>query len=308
MAQKRKLPSDTIENNPPKKQKMNQEEDSDSDFDPAQVVEELKRKKRQHRYQTRSVSLLHRPKTDKESNDVDQEDQEQVNEGSKPTESDQPRRKKRGRPKSKRRKRKSNHIEKTSSNDKKEAIKERLSSMDKYDSQQYILSVVNTINSNEYIHPFRCKPTTLPKRRIIKIMKLEPTQFKMSLIALELMAIVIEIFIRDLISRAYKYTIKDNRKSLQLQDICRAVQSDNMYDFLIDIIPRIQSYDQQSNIYNFIHPSQMEKAALTNTLALTHNSNSKNNAEDQEEEEESNTVRRSKRLRIRRSDKEEASD
>eukprot|EP00483_Globobulimina_turgida_P003456 UN03462 len=230
----------------------NNDEDSDSDFDPYELqmhdtqpnnnttttanTTTNSSNHRKHRYHTRSTSMLNRNNTNNNSNKDTQPDTNNTeNKNNK---------KKRGRPKSKRRKKKSNHID-TSSKHKNRTNSEELK-VDKYDTQQYIESVTNAINNGTYLHPFLSKPSSLPKRRIGKIMKLDPTKFKISSITLELMAVLIEIFIRDLISRSYKYTIEDNRRSLQLQDICRAVQSDHMYDFFIDIVPRIQSYDQES--------------------------------------------------------------
>eukprot|EP01084_Bolivina_argentea_P072875 132284_1 len=296
---RRKMNSVYINNN-------NKEEDSDSDFDPYELalnenesnvnINTWNNKNNDPpRYQTRSLSILDR---NNNNNNIilENEDKNTMN-------------KKRGRPKSKRKKKKSNHIDTSSkykNNQNCKELQERLLKMDKYDTQQYISSITNGITNNEYIHPFFTKPTSLPKKRISKIMKLDPTTFKISSITVELMAILIEIFIRDLVSRSYKYTIKDNRKSLQLQDICRAVQSDHMYDFLIDIIPRIQSYDQENNMYNFIYTSQMNNCILTNRKGNQNEKNYTNQENIDDKIDNTIIIRRSQRIKSKQSDKEEA--
>merc|ERR1712154_231821 len=164
-------------------------------------------------------------------------------------------------------------------------------------TQQYLLSVMDDINNGSYIHPFKTKPSLLPKSRISKLMKLDPATFKITSVTLDLMAILIEIFIRDLVSRSFKYTINDNRKILQLQDICHVVQADHMYDFLIDIVPRIHSYDQQSNMYHLLYTSEMEHCLLAR--------NDGDNKQNQEEIPNDTTtiIRRSERIKLKKADK-----
>ena len=176
--------------------------------------------------------------------------------------------------------------------------KERLEAEnEEYDTQQYLALVVNNIKNKCYVHPFNSKPTTLPKRRISKLMKLDPANFKISSVALELMAILIETFIRDLISRSFQFTLKDNRKILQLQDICRGVQCDAMYDFLIDAVPRIQSHEQHSNMVHFIYTSQIEHKIVPNNACYQ---------TQKKDKLKTNKMRRSKRRKSKNSDKEEA--
>lgn len=148
------------------------------------------------------------------------------------------------------------------SKEEEQKLRERLAKMDEYDTQQYIESVVEQIHSGEYVHPFISKETAIPRRRINKIIKLDPNMFKIASQTTEMMAILIEIFVRDLVSRSYKYTLEDNRKSLKMQDLCRAVQADHMYDFLIDVVPRIHSFDEETNLYNFIYAQQMQNCVL----------------------------------------------
>mmetsp|Transcript_43164 Transcript_43164/g.71306 ORF Transcript_43164/g.71306 Transcript_43164/m.71306 type:complete len:218 (-) Transcript_43164:124-777(-) len=132
-----------------------------------------------------------------------------------------------------------------------------------YDSNQFLASVLRRIQSNTFVHPFQCKQNAIPKRRLKKIMKMDPTHCKHATLSVECMGLLVVLFTRDLTAKAYKYTTKDKRKSLQLQDICRAVQSDHIYDFLIDIVPRIRSYDRDSRMYSFIYMDRDKHCTLT---------------------------------------------
>lgn len=50
-----------------------------------------------------------------------------------------------------------------------------------------------------------------------------------------------ELFIKDITYRALYYTNYHKRKTLQRSDIASTVNDDEMFDFLIDIIPRDES-------------------------------------------------------------------
>ena len=50
-----------------------------------------------------------------------------------------------------------------------------------------------------------------------------------------------ELFIKDITYRALYYTNYNKRKTLQRSDIAATVNDDEMFDFLIDIIPRDES-------------------------------------------------------------------
>lgn len=47
-----------------------------------------------------------------------------------------------------------------------------------------------------------------------------------------------EMFIIELTHKAYYYAKKANRKTLQRNDIAQAISETEIYDFLLDIIPR----------------------------------------------------------------------
>jgi Histone-like transcription factor (CBF/NF-Y) and archaeal histone len=52
------------------------------------------------------------------------------------------------------------------------------------------------------------------------------------------MAKAAELFIRDITTRAWKHTDTNRRKTIQKSDIIHSTSETEMYDFLIDIIPR----------------------------------------------------------------------
>jgi nuclear transcription factor Y gamma len=47
-----------------------------------------------------------------------------------------------------------------------------------------------------------------------------------------------EMFIIEMTHKAYFYAKKNNRKTLQRNDIAQAITDTEIYDFLLDIIPR----------------------------------------------------------------------
>lgn len=106
----------------------------------------------------------------------------------------------------------------------------------------------------------------IPQARVRKIMKLEefltkleekeriqkereegvqdlksqiPPKFMISQEAPILMSKACELIIRDITTRAWKHTLRNRRKTLSLCDIHNAVGDDDVFDFLIDIVPRV---------------------------------------------------------------------
>ncbi|VDP14803.1 unnamed protein product [Onchocerca flexuosa] len=80
----------------------------------------------------------------------------------------------------------------------------------------------------------------LPLARIKKIMKLDD-DVKRMMIGSEtpiLLAKASEIFVEELTLNAWKHTEDNKRKTLQKSDISQAVARNDMFDFLIDIVPR----------------------------------------------------------------------
>merc|ERR1712137_452460 len=82
------------------------------------------------------------------------------------------------------------------------------------------------------------KTYQLPLARIKKIMKADKDVKMISQEAPILFAKACEIFIRELTLRAWLQTEENKRKTLQRNDIAAAISKTDMYDFLIDIVPR----------------------------------------------------------------------
>jgi nuclear transcription factor Y gamma len=117
----------------------------------------------------------------------------------------------------------------------------------------------------EYVATENWKIQTLPLARIKKIMKSEEfilqelekekqqksseenqedadkpnVKFMISGEAPVLMSKACELLIRDLSFRAWRHTERNRRRTLQRQDLHAAVGESEVYDFLIDIVPRV---------------------------------------------------------------------
>ena len=86
----------------------------------------------------------------------------------------------------------------------------------------------------------------LPLARIKKIMKIDDEvecqlggrRCMVSSEAPVLFAKACEIFVLELTERAWTVTQENKRRTLQRSDVCAAVARSDMYDFLIDIVPR----------------------------------------------------------------------
>jgi len=97
------------------------------------------------------------------------------------------------------------------------------------------------------------KKHDIPLARIRKIMKCEevgvgPSAFKSSprLISCKmisgetpvLLSFACQIFTAELSARAYAEALSTRRRTVQRSDVVRATTKDEMYDFLIDLLPR----------------------------------------------------------------------
>jgi len=81
----------------------------------------------------------------------------------------------------------------------------------------------------------------LPLARVKKIMKSDEEVRMISAEVPALFAQACELFIIEMSLRAWKSTVDSNRKTLQRSDVSAAVAHTDMFDFLIDIVPREQS-------------------------------------------------------------------
>jgi nuclear transcription factor Y gamma len=123
------------------------------------------------------------------------------------------------------------------------------------------------------------KSHSLPIARIKKVMKSDD-DVKTLMISAEapmIFAKACEIFIEELTLRAWMHAEENKRRTLQKSDIATAVSKSDMYDFLIDIVPRdidlikasSKSKGPENDLfdhsYGYYHPSQIPSFATIPT-------------------------------------------
>ncbi|KAI9669604.1 MAG: hypothetical protein M1831_007300 [Alyxoria varia] len=86
----------------------------------------------------------------------------------------------------------------------------------------------------------------LPLARIKKVMKADPDVKMISAEAPLLFAKGCEIFITELTMRAWIHAEENKRRTLQRSDIASALMKSDMFDFLIDIVPREEATSQHA--------------------------------------------------------------
>lgn len=82
------------------------------------------------------------------------------------------------------------------------------------------------------------KSAALPLARIKKVMKMDSAVRMISAEAPILFAKGCDIFITELTMRAWIHAEENKRRTLQRSDIAMALQKSDLFDFLIDIVPR----------------------------------------------------------------------
>jgi histone H3/H4 len=82
----------------------------------------------------------------------------------------------------------------------------------------------------------------LPLARIKKVMKADPEVKMISAEAPILFAKGCDIFITELTMRAWIHAEENKRRTLQRSDIAVALSKSDMFDFLIDIVPRDEAH------------------------------------------------------------------
>jgi len=87
-------------------------------------------------------------------------------------------------------------------------------------------------------NPEKFKTHQLPLARVKKIMKSDEDVRMISAEAPVLFAKACELFIIELTHRAWLHTEEGKRRTLQKNDIAQCIASTDIFDFLIDIIPR----------------------------------------------------------------------
>jgi nuclear transcription factor Y, gamma len=98
----------------------------------------------------------------------------------------------------------------------------------------YWQNQVTKLESDE--HDFKLHQ--LPLARIKKVMKADPEVKMISAEAPILFAKGCDIFITELTMRAWIHAEENKRRTLQRSDIASALAKSDMFDFLIDIVPR----------------------------------------------------------------------
>lgn len=96
---------------------------------------------------------------------------------------------------------------------------------------QQIISHLETDTHDYKLHQ-------LPLARIKKVMKADPEVKMISAEAPILFAKGCDIFITELTMRAWIHAEENKRRTLQRSDIASALAKSDMFDFLIDIVPR----------------------------------------------------------------------
>ncbi|KAG7664381.1 HAP5 [[Candida] subhashii] len=99
---------------------------------------------------------------------------------------------------------------------------------------QYWQETINSIEHDE--HDF--KNHQLPLARIKKVMKTDEDVRMISAEAPILFAKGCDVFITELTMRAWIHAEENKRRTLQKSDIAAALTKSDMFDFLIDIVPR----------------------------------------------------------------------
>jgi nuclear transcription factor Y gamma len=84
----------------------------------------------------------------------------------------------------------------------------------------------------------------LPLARIKKVMKADPEVKMISAEAPIIFAKACETFITELTMRAWIHAEENKRRTLQRSDIAAALGKSDMFDFLIDIVPREDAQPQ----------------------------------------------------------------
>lgn len=91
-------------------------------------------------------------------------------------------------------------------------------------------------NKDEENDPYR--QNKLPLARIKKLMKFDENLKMISSETPVIFSKLCEVFIQELTLRSWSIVDSDKRRTVQKQDILNALVKSDMYDFLIDIVPR----------------------------------------------------------------------
>ncbi|KAL2922496.1 Nuclear transcription factor Y subunit C-3 [Bienertia sinuspersici] len=103
--------------------------------------------------------------------------------------------------------------------------------------QQHLRSFWDT-QCKESQHAIDLRNHSLPLARIKKIMKSDDNVRMISADAPVVLSRACEMFIQDLTLRSWSCTEESKRKTLQKADISAALSTSDLFDFLVDILPR----------------------------------------------------------------------
>ncbi|KAK7332296.1 hypothetical protein VNO80_29046 [Phaseolus coccineus] len=104
------------------------------------------------------------------------------------------------------------------------------------------------------------KSHSLPLSRIKKIMKFDEDVKMVSTEATMLLAKACELFIMELTMRAWANVEDDKRKIIQKTDIASAISMSDMFDFLVDTVPRDDTVTMGHQLLAGIAPTPNENA------------------------------------------------
>jgi len=91
------------------------------------------------------------------------------------------------------------------------------------------------------------RDNSLPLARIKRLMKVEQEVSKVSSEVPVLFSRITEIFIEELTLRAWQYTEEGKRRILQRSDVCAAIKSSDIFDFLVYLMPRGSAIEPTTN-------------------------------------------------------------
>ncbi|XP_022933523.1 nuclear transcription factor Y subunit C-9 [Cucurbita pepo subsp. pepo] len=113
--------------------------------------------------------------------------------------------------------------------------------------QQQLQQQLQTFWANQYQEIEKVtdfKNHSLPLARIKKIMKADEDVRMISAEAPVLFARACEMFILELTLRSWNHTEENKRRTLQKNDIAAAITRTDIFDFLVDIVPREDLKDE----------------------------------------------------------------
>ncbi|CAM0909288.1 unnamed protein product [Alopecurus aequalis] len=102
------------------------------------------------------------------------------------------------------------------------------------------------------------KNHTLPLARIKKIMKADEDVRMISAEAPVIFAKACELFVLELTLRSWMHTEENKRRTLQKNDIAAAITRTDIYDFLVDIIPRDEMQEEGVGLPRAGQPAQAD--------------------------------------------------